>query len=252
MKLLVAIKRVVDSECRINFKSDGSGVDETYVKMCTNPFDEIALEEAIRLKECGVANEVIVVSCGNISVKENLKNALAMGADRAILVHSEQQLAPLSVAKLLQAVVIRENPKLIFLGKQATDDDAYQVGQMLASLLEIGQAISVSQVILNKKNDTQVIVKCEVDQGVETVSLCFPAVITVDLKLNEPRYIKLSGILEAKNKKLDIVTACDLGVDITSKLKTLKIIPILPQKSCVILQSVESLVEKLIKEIKSF
>ena len=221
MKVLVPTKRVVDYNVKVRVKSDGSGIDLANVKMSINPFDEIAMEEAVRLKEKGVVTEIIAVSCGLQACQETLRTALALGADRAILVESDVDLQPLAVAKLLAAVVQREAPQLVILGKQAIDDDANQVGQMLAALLDWPQATFASKVDIA---DGRATVKREIDGGLETVSLPLPAVITTDLRLNEPRYATLPNIMKAKKKPLDMLKPADLGVDVTPRLTTLKVV----------------------------
>ena len=220
MKVLVPVKRVVDYNVKVRVKSDGTGMDIANVKMSLNPFDEIAVEEAVRLKEKGVVTEVIAVSCGDAKCQETLRTALAIGADRAILVHTDAELQPLAVAKLLKALVDKEQPGLIILGKQAIDDDANQTGQMLAALADLPQGTFASkvEVVGDKVNVTR-----EVDGGSETVSLSMPAVVTTDLRLNEPRYVTLPNIMKAKKKPLDTFTPEDLGVDVAPRLKTLKV-----------------------------
>ena len=219
-KILVATKRVTDSNVKVRVRSDGSGVDITNVKMSMNPFDEIAIEEAVRLKEKGVATEVIAVSCGVQQCQETLRTAMAIGADRAIHVLTDVELQPLAVAKLLKALVDKEQPGLVILGKQAIDDDCDQTGQMLAALADLPQATFASKVEIA---DNQAKVTREVDGGLETLSLSLPAVITTDLRLNEPRYVTLPNIMKAKKKQLDTVKPEDLGVDVAPKLKTLKV-----------------------------
>ena len=220
MKVLVPVKRVVDYNVKVRVKSDGTGMDIANVKMSMNPFDEIAVEEAVRLKEKGVVTEVIAVSCGDAKCQETLRTAMAIGADRAILVQTDAELQPLAVAKLLKALVDKEQPGLIILGKQAIDDDANQTGQMLAALADLPQGTFASkvEVVGDKVNVTR-----EVDGGSETVSLSLPAVITTDLRLNEPRYVTLPNIMKAKKKPLDTFTPEDLGVDVAPRLKTLKV-----------------------------
>ena len=220
MKVLVPVKRVVDYNVKVRVKSDGTGMDIANVKMSMNPFDEIAVEEAVRLKEKGVVTEIIAVSCGDAKCQETLRTALAIGADRAILVHTDAELQPLAVAKLLKALVDKEQPGLVILGKQAIDDDANQTGQMLAALADLPQGTYASKVEVagDKVNVTR-----EVDGGSETVSLTLPAVITTDLRLNEPRYVTLPNIMKAKKKPLDTFTPEDLGVDVAPRLKTLKV-----------------------------
>ena len=220
MKILVPVKRVVDYNVKVRVKSDGSGVDIANVKMSMNPFDEIAVEEAVRLKEKGVATEVIAVSCGVTQCQETLRTAMAIGADRAILVESSEELQPLAVAKLLKALVDKEQPGLVILGKQAIDDDCNQTGQMLAALLDRPQGTFASKV---EVADGTASVTREVDGGLETVKLQLPAIVTTDLRLNEPRYVTLPNIMKAKKKTLDIVKPADLGVDVASKIKTLKV-----------------------------
>ena len=227
MKVLVPVKRLVDYNVKVRVKSDGTGVDIANVKMSMNPFDEIAVEEAVRLKEKGAATEIIAVSCGDAKCQETLRTAMAIGADRGILVETIEELQPLAVAKLLKALVDKEQPQLIILGKQAIDDDANQTGQMLAALADLPQATFASKVEIE---GDKVKVTREVDGGLETISLSLPAVITTDLRLNEPRYVTLPNIMKAKKKQLDIVKPEDLGVDIKPRLKTLKVSE--PPKSC--------------------
>lgn len=220
MKALVAVKRVVDYNVKVQVKSDNSGMDIASVKMSMNPFDEIAVEEAVRLKEKGVVSEVIAVSCGAAQCQDTLRTAMAMGADRAILVESAEDLQPLAVAKLLKALVDKEQPQLVFLGKQAIDDDANQTGQMLAALCDMPQGTFASKVDIA---DGKATVVREVDGGLETVSLQLPAVITADLRLNEPRYVTLPNIMKAKKKEIATTTPAELGVDVAPRLKTLKV-----------------------------
>ncbi len=219
MKALVAVKRVVDYNVKVRVKSDNSGMDVANVKMSMNPFDEIAVEEAVRLKEKGIVSEVIAVSCGVAQCQDTLRTAMAMGADRAILVESDEELQPLAVAKLLKALVDKEQPQLIFLGKQAIDDDANQTGQMLAALCDMPQGTFASKVDIA---DGKATVVREVDGGLETVCLHLPAVITSDLRLNEPRYVTLPNIMKAKKKEIATTTPAELGVDVAPRLKTLK------------------------------
>ena len=219
MKVLVPVKRVVDYNVKVRVKSDGTGVDIANVKMSMNPFDEIAVEEAVRLKEKGVVTEVIAVSCGDAKSQETLRTAMAIGADRGILVETAEELQPLAVAKLLKALVDKEQPQLIILGKQAIDDDANQTGQMLAALADLPQATFASKVEVAGDKAT---VTREVDGGLETVALTLPAVITTDLRLNEPRYVTLPNIMKAKKKPLDKKSPADFGVDIAPRLKVLK------------------------------
>ena len=220
MKILVPVKRVVDYNVKVRVKADGSGVDLANVKMSMNPFDEIAVEEAVRLKEAGVVTEVVAVSCGVAACQETLRAALAIGADRAILVETDVELQPLAVAKLLKAVCDKEQPNLVICGKQAIDDDANQTGQMLAALAGWAQATFASKITLA---DGKAAVAREIDGGVETVSIKLPAVVTTDLRLNEPRYATLPNIMKAKKKPLDTVKPADLGVDVAPRLTTLKV-----------------------------
>ncbi len=220
MKILVCAKRVVDANVKISVKADNSDVELANLKMAMNPFDEIAVEEAVRLRESGKADEGVVVSLGKSACQETLRTALAMGMDRAILVESDQELQPLAVAKLLAAVVKREQPDLILMGKQAIDDDNNQTGQMLAALLGWGQGTFASQVVLS---EGEVTVTREIDGGLETLALTLPAVVTADLRLNEPRYVKLPNIMKAKKKPLEIVTPDELGVDIRPRLELLRV-----------------------------
>ena len=217
MKVLVAVKRVIDYNVKARVKADGSGVDLANVKMSMNPFDEIAVEEAVRLKEAGVATEVVAVSCGVTQCQETLRTAMAIGADRGILVETNEELQPLAVAKLLKALVDKEQPQLIILGKQAIDDDANQTGQMLAALAGLPQATFASKV---QVADGKASVTREVDGGLETLSVKLPAVVTTDLRLNEPRFIKLPDIMKAKSKPLESIPFADLGVDAGDTLKT--------------------------------
>ena len=247
MKILVAIKRVVDYNVKIRVKSDGSGVDLANVKMSMNPFDEIAVEEAVRLKEAGVATEVVVVTAGVTQCQETLRTALAIGADRAILVETDAELQPLAVAKILKALSDKEQAQIIILGKQAIDDDSNQTGQMLASLLGIPQATFASKVVVADGTAT---VTREVDGGLETIALTLPAVITTDLRLNEPRYVTLPNIMKAKKKVIDIVKPEDLGVDIAPRLKTLKVEEPPKRSAGVMVADVAALVEKLKNEAK--
>src|ERR1700758_4828586 len=221
MKVLVPVKRVVDYNVKVRVKSDGTGVDIANVKMSMNPFDEVAVEEAVRLKEKGVVTEVIAVSCGVTQCQETLRTAMAIGADRGILAETDVELQPLAVAKLLKAIADKEQPQLIILGKQAIDDDCNQTGQMLAALLGWPQATFASKVVVDGDKAS---VTREVDGGLETVSLTLPAIVTTDLRLNEPRYVTLPNIMKAKKKVLDVLKPADLGVDITSHLKTLKVV----------------------------
>ncbi len=242
MKILVPVKRVVDYNVKVRVKSDGSGVDIANVKMSMNPFDEIAVEEAVRLKEKGVATEVIAVSCGVTQCQETLRTAMAIGADRAILVESSEELQPLAVAKLLKALVDKEQPGLVILGKQAIDDDCNQTGQMLAALLDRPQGTFASKV---EVADGTASVTREVDGGLETVKLQLPAIVTTDLRLNEPRYVTLPNIMKAKKKTLDIVKPADLGVDVASKIKTLKVTEPPKRGAGIKVPDVATLVDKL-------
>ena len=247
MKVLVPIKRVVDYNVKVRAKSDETGPDLANVKMAINPFCEIAVEEAVRLKESGTAQEVIAVSIGTNACQEQLRTALALGVDRAILVETELEVEPLGVAKLLKSVVEKENPDLIILGKQAIDDDSNQTGQMLASLLSYAQGTFASEI---KINDKKISVTREVDGGLQTVSLHLPAVVTTDLRLNEPRYASLPNIMKAKKKPLDTLTPEELNVDPSPKIETLKVSPPPERAAGVIVDSVEELLEKLRNEAK--
>jgi len=242
MKLLVPVKRVIDPNVKVRVKSDGSGVDLSNVKMAMNPFDEIAVEEALRLREAGVASEVVVVSIGPDKAAETLRTGLAMGADRGILVKVEGEVEPLAVAKLLKAVVDAEGPGLVILGKQAIDDDANQTGQMLAALLGWPQGTFASKVVIA---DGKAAVTREVDGGLETVSLTLPAIVTTDLRLNEPRYASLPNIMKAKKKPIDEKTPADYGVDVTPRLKVVKTEEPAGRKAGVKVGSVAELVSKL-------
>jgi electron transfer flavoprotein beta subunit len=247
MKILVAVKRVVDYNVKIRVKSDHSGVDLANVKMSMNPFDEIAVEEAVRLKEAGIATEIVVFSAGPTQCQETLRTALAIGADRAILVETDAELQPLAVAKILKALCEKEQAQIVILGKQAIDDDSNQTGQMLASLMNIPQATFASKVVVadGKANVTR-----EVDGGLETIAITLPAVITTDLRLNEPRYVTLPNIMKAKKKILETVRPDDLGVDIAPRLKTLKVEEPPKRSAGVIVTDVAALVEKLKNEAK--
>ncbi|HEX2520251.1 MAG TPA: electron transfer flavoprotein subunit beta/FixA family protein [Castellaniella sp.] len=247
MKVLVPVKRVVDFNVKVRVKSDHTGVDTANVKMSMNPFDEIAVEEAVRLKEKGTATEVVAISCGLAQCQETLRTALAIGADRGILVQTDVELQPLAVAKLLAAIARRESPQLVILGKQAIDDDANQTGQMLAALLDWPQATNASKVELQAD---RVQVTREVDGGLETVSLALPAVITTDLRLNEPRYVTLPNIMKAKKKPLETLSPADLGVDAAPRLKTLKVSEPAARSAGVIVPDVATLVDKLKNEAK--
>ena len=247
MKILVPVKRVVDYNVKVRVKADGTGVDIANVKMSMNPFDEIAVEEAVRLREAGVATEVIAVSCGVTQCQETLRTAMAIGADRAILVECADELQPLAVAKLLKALVDKEQPGLIICGKQAIDDDANQTGQMLAALGDWGQATFASKV---EVAGTAVKVTREVDGGLETIELAQPAVITTDLRLNEPRYVTLPNIMKAKKKQLDTFKPEDLGVDVAPRLKTLKVVEPAKRGAGIKVPDVATLIDKLRNEAK--
>jgi electron transfer flavoprotein beta subunit len=247
MKVLVPVKRVVDYNVKVRVKSDGTGVDIANVKMSMNPFDEIAVEEATRLKEKGAVTEVIAVSCGVTQCQETLRTAMAIGADRAILVDTTEELQPLAVAKLLKALVDKEHPQLVILGKQAIDDDCNQTGQMLAALLGWPQATFASKVDVV---DGKVTVSREVDGGSETLSLTLPAIITTDLRLNEPRYVTLPNIMKAKKKQMDTYKPEELGVDVTPRIKTLKVSEPPKRSAGVKVADVAALVEKLKNEAK--
>ena len=247
MKILVPVKRVVDYNVKVRVKADQTGVDIANVKMSMNPFDEIAVEEALKLREAGVATEVIAVSIGVTQCQETLRTALAMGADRAILVETTADVQPLGVAKVLKALVDKEAPQLVILGKQAIDDDSNQTGQMLAALLGWSQATFASKVTINGSEATVV---REVDGGLETVAVKMPAIITVDLRLNTPRYATLPNIMKAKKKPLDIFTPDALGVDIAPRLTTLKVVEPPKRKGGVIVADVAALVDKLKNEAK--
>lgn len=244
MKILVAVKRVVDFTVQIRVKSDQSGVETANVKMSMNPFDEIAVEEAIRLKEKGLASEVIVISIGNTASQETLRTALAMGADRAILVETQDDIQPLAAAKILRSIVIKESPQLVITGKQAIDSDNNQVGQMLAGLLHWGQATFASKVVIENH---RAIVTREVDGGLETLSLALPAVITTDLRLNEPRFLSLPNIMQAKRKPIAVIPIAELQLELAPRLKVLKVAAPEKRRSGVKVDSVKELV-KLLKE----
>jgi electron transfer flavoprotein beta subunit len=247
MKILVTAKRVVDYNVKVRVKPDGSGVDTSNVKMSLNPFDEIAVEEAVRLKEKGIATEVVAVSCGPAACQETLRNALAIGADRAILVETDVELQPLAVAKLLAAIVAKEGPQLVILGKQAIDDDANQVGQMLAALLDWPQATFASNV---EVGNGKLSVKREIDGGNETVEAALPAVVTADLRLNEPRYATLPNIMKAKKKPLEVVKPDALGVDVAPRLTILGVAEPPKRKGGGKVADVKELVAKLRNEAK--
>ncbi len=247
MKVLVAVKRVVDFNVKVRVKSDGTGVETANVKMSMNPFDEIALEEAVRLKEAGVATEILVVSCGISACQETLRTGLALGADRAILVETDADLQPRAVANLLKAICARESPRLVILGKQAIDDDCNQTGQMLAALLGCAQATFASK--LKISGDAAEVTR-EVDGGLETISIKLPAVVTTDLRLNEPRYVTLPNIMKAKKKPLETVKPDALGVDVSSRLVTLKVEEPPKRKAGVKVADAKTLVAKLKNEAK--
>jgi electron transfer flavoprotein beta subunit len=247
VKILVSIKRVIDFNVKIRVKPDGTGVETANIKMSMNPFDEIAIEEAVRMKEKGVASEVVAVSCGTVTCQETLRTALALGADRAILVQTDVDLQPLAVAKLLAAIARREAPQIVILGKQAIDDDANQTGQMLAALLDWPQATFASKVELV---EGRAIIKREVDGGLESVEVTLPAVVTTDLRLNEPRYATLPNIMRAKKKPLETLTPDALGVDAAPRLTILKVAEPPPRKGGGRVADVKELVAKLRNEAK--
>ena len=247
MKILVSVKRVVDFNVKVRVKADGTGVETANVKMSMNPFDEIAVEEAMRLKEAGVAKEIVVVSCGPQACQETLRTALAIGADRAILVETDTELQPLAVAKLLRKIVEKEQPGVVILGKQAIDDDANQTGQMLAALLNWPQATFASKLKLSsdKAEFTR-----EVDGGLETLSIRLPAVVTTDLRLNEPRYVTLPNIMKAKKKTLETLKPEALGVDVAPRLTTVKVVEPAKRKAGIKVPDAKALIEKLRNEAK--
>jgi electron transfer flavoprotein beta subunit len=247
MKVLVAVKRVVDYNVKIRVKADETGVELANVKMSMNPFDEIAVEEAVRIKEAGKAEEIVVVSLGPKQSQETIRNALALGADRGILVESDDELQPLAVAKLLKAVIDKEQPQLVILGKQAIDDDSNQVGQMLAALLGWPQGTFASKVELSSEDLS---VTREIDGGLETVKLQLPAVVSTDLRLNEPRYAKLPNIMKAKKKPLEVIPVADLGVDVAPRLTVLKVSEPGQRQAGIKVESVAELIEKLRNEAK--
>jgi electron transfer flavoprotein beta subunit len=247
MKLIVAVKRVIDFNVKVRVMQDGSGVDASNVKMSMNPFDEIAIEEAVRMKERGIATEVVAVSCGTAACQETLRNALALGADRGILVETDVELQPLAVAKLLKALVGKEQPRLVILGKQAIDDDANQTGQMLAALLDWPQATFASKIDVA---DGVATVKREVDGGLETVEVSLPAVVTTDLRLNEPRYATLPNIMKAKKKPVETTDPAALGIDVSPRLTTLKVVEPPRRKGGGKVADVAELVSKLRTEAK--
>ncbi|MBL6946292.1 MAG: electron transfer flavoprotein subunit beta/FixA family protein [Rhodospirillales bacterium] len=251
MKVIVAVKRVIDYNVNVRVKSDNSGVETANVKMSMNPFDEIAVEEAVRLKEAGTASELIVVSIGGQSCQETIRTALAMGADRGILVKTDlttdDELQPLAVAKVLKALVEKEDPGMVLMGKQAIDDDSNQTGQMLAALLGWPQGTFASKLTVG---DGEIEVTREIDGGLESLSLDLPAVVTTDLRLNEPRYASLPNIMKAKKKTIDTLSPEDLGVDVAPRLKTLKVEEPAKREAGVIVADVAELVEKLKNEAK--
>jgi electron transfer flavoprotein beta subunit len=247
MKVLVPVKRVVDYNVKVRVKADGTGVETANVKMSMNPFDEIAVEEAVRMKEAGTATEIVVVSVGPTAAQETLRTALAMGADRGILVQTDAETQPLAVAKALKALVEKEQPRIVLLGKQAIDDDCNQTGQMLAALLGWPQGTFASKVV---PGDGTITVTREIDGGLETVELKLPAVVTADLRLNEPRYASLPNIMKAKKKPLDTVTPDSLGVDVAPRLRTLKVSEPPVRKAGVKVPDVATLVEKLRTEAR--
>ena len=247
MKVLVAVKRVVDYNVKVRPKSDGTGADLANVKMSINPFCEIAIEEAIRLKEAGIATEVVAVSIGDKSCQEQIRTALALGADRGIQVEAPADLQPLPIAKLLKAVCDKENPELVILGKQAIDGDNNQTGQMLAALAGMAQGTFASEVVIE---DGKAVVTREIDGGLQTIALNLPAVVTTDLRLNEPRYASLPNIMKAKRKPLDVIAAADLGVDIAPRLTTVSVEPPATREAGVKVETVAELVDKLKNEAK--
>ena len=247
MKVLVAAKRVVDYNVNIRVLSDNSGVDLNNVKMSVNPFDEIAIEEAVRLKEAGIAEEVIVVSVGASNCQEQIRTALALGADRGILVETDEEMQPLGIAKVLKAVSEKEKPDLVILGKQAIDGDNSQTGPMLAALTGWSQATFASAL---EVADGRAKVTREVDGGLETISINLPGIVTTDLRLNEPRYASLPNIMKAKKKPIDTMTPEELGLDVTPRLKTLKVVPPGEREAGIIVETVEELVDKLKNEAK--
>jgi electron transfer flavoprotein beta subunit len=247
MKILVPVKRVVDYNVKIRVKAGGSGVETANVKMSMNPFDEIAVEEAVRLKEAGTASEIIAVSLGVQACQETLRTALAMGADRAILVQTDAELQPLAVAKALRAVIDREQPRLVIMGKQAIDDDCNQTGQMLAALLGWPQGTFASKVV---PGGGTIRVTREIDGGLETLELTLPAVVTTDLRLNEPRYASLPNIMKAKKKPLETLSPADLSVEVTPRLKTLKVVEPPGRQAGIKVSSVAELVDKLKNEAR--
>lgn len=247
MKVLVPVKRVVDYNVKVRVKSDQTGVDIANVKMSMNPFDEIAVEEAMRLKEKGTVSEVVAISCGVAQCQETLRTAMAIGADRGVLVQTDEELQPLAVAKILKGIAEKEKPELIILGKQAIDDDANQTGQMLAALLGWPQATFASKVEIA---DGKATVTREIDGGLETLELTLPAIVTTDLRLNEPRYVTLPNIMKSKKKPLETLTPADFGVDATPRLKTLKVVEPAARSAGIKVSDVAALVDKLKNEAK--
>ena len=247
MKALVAVKRVVDYNVKIRVKSDQTAVETSNVKMSMNPFDEIAVEEAVRIKEAGIVDEIIAISVGTDQSQETLRTAMAMGADRSILVNTRSDLEPILVAKLLKALVMKENPDFVIMGKQAIDDDSNQTGQMLASLLGWGQATFASKIVVNK--DIAEVTR-EVDGGLETLSVKLPAVITTDLRLNEPRYASLPNIMKAKQKKIEVITPEDLSVEMKSEIQIIKVEEPAERKPGLKVADVGELIDKLRNEAK--
>ena len=248
MKVLVPVKRVVDYNVKVRVKSDGTGVDIANVKMSMNPFDEIAVEEAVRLKEKGVVTEIIAVSCGVTQCQETLRTAMAIGADRAILVETSEDLQPLAVAKVLKALCDKESPQLVMLGKQAIDDDCNQTGQMLAALCKLPQATFASKVDVN--GDGTATIEREIDGGLETLNLTLPAVVTVDLRLNEPRYVTLPNIMKAKKKPMEVLSPAALGIDVAPRLTTLNVAEPPKRGAGIKVPDVATLVAKLRNEAK--
>jgi electron transfer flavoprotein beta subunit len=247
MKILVPIKRVIDYNVKVRVKPDNSDVDLANVKMAINPFCEIAVEEAVRLKEAGTATEIVVVSIGNKSCQEQLRTALALGADRAIQIDTDESLDSLNIAKLLQKVVEEEQPQLVILGKQAIDSDNNQTGQMLAALTSMPQGTFASMI---KVDGDKVNVTREVDDGLQTISVNLPAIVTTDLRLNEPRYASLPNIMKAKRKPLEVKLACDFGVDLSPRTKLIKVTPPATRQAGIIVETIDELVEKLKNEAK--
>jgi len=247
MKVLVPVKRVVDYNVKVRVKSDQTGVDIANVKMSMNPFDEIAVEEAMRLKEKGTVSEVVAISCGVAQCQETLRTAMAIGADRGVLVQTDEELQPLAVAKILKGIAEKEQPDLIILGKQAIDDDANQTGQMLAALMGWPQATFASKV---EVADGKATVTREIDGGLETLELTLPAIVTTDLRLNEPRYVTLPNIMKSKKKPLETLTPADFGVDVTPRLKTLKVVEPAARSAGIKVPDMAALVDKLKNEAK--